>query len=47
MQKLTIAIIDDSPVMSRFLAIFLEKKYEVVTFSDSTEALQAIIFSSP
>ncbi len=42
MQKLTIAIIDDSPVMSRFLAIFFEKKYQVVTFSDSSEALEAI-----
>ncbi len=42
MQKRTILIIDDSPVMSRFLAIFLEKKYEVIPFSDSTDALEAI-----
>ena len=42
MQKLTIFIVDDSPVMCRFLALFLEKKYEVISFSDSTEALQSI-----
>lgn len=42
MEKPSILIIDDSPVMSRFLAIFLEKKYQVTTFSDSLEALNAL-----
>jgi DNA-binding response OmpR family regulator len=42
MQKLTIVVIDDSPFMSRFLAIYLEKKYTVITYSDSLEALEAI-----
>lgn len=39
MKKSTIIIIDDSPVMSRFLSIFLEKKYNVISFSDPIEAL--------
>jgi DNA-binding response OmpR family regulator len=42
MQKLTIAIVDDSPFMSRFLTIFLEKKYNVITFFDSQLALESI-----
>lgn len=42
MKKSTIVIIDDSPVMSRFLSIFLEKKYNVVTFTDPIEALKEL-----
>jgi DNA-binding response OmpR family regulator len=40
MQKLTIVIVDDSPFMSQFLAMYLEKKYTVITYTDSLEALE-------
>lgn len=42
MRKHTILIIDDSIVMSQFLSLFLEKKYNVISYCDSTEALLAI-----
>ena len=43
MQKLTILIIDDSSVMSHFLAnFFFKKNYNVISFTDSTKALKAI-----
>ncbi len=43
MQKLTILIIDDSSVMSYFLAnFFFKKNYNVISFTDSTKALKAI-----
>lgn len=42
MQKPTILIVDDSPMMTQFLSIFLNKKYEVVALNSSLEALTSI-----
>ena len=43
MQKPKILIVDDSPMMCRYLALFLEKKFEVVSFTDSVEALTEVM----
>lgn len=42
MQKHTIAIIDDSPMMTQFLKLFFESKYNVVTYHSSVEAITDI-----
>ena len=41
-QKPTVLIVDDSPMMCRYLGLFLEKKFEVLTYTDSVEALALI-----
>jgi DNA-binding response OmpR family regulator len=42
MQKPTIFIIDDSPMMTQFLSIFFEKKYHVIAYHNPLEAIQDI-----
>ena len=42
LQKPTVLIVDDSPVMCRFLGLFLEKKFEVISYTDSVEALALV-----
>ncbi len=42
MQKPTIFIIDDSPMMTQFLSIFFEKKYNVVAYQNPLNALEDI-----
>ena len=42
LQKSTILIVDDSPIMCRFLGLFLEKKFEVISYTNSVEALALI-----
>ena len=42
LQKPTVLIVDDSPMMCRFLGLFLEKKFEVISYTDSVEALSFI-----
>ena len=42
LQKSIVLIVDDSPVMCRFLGLFLEKKFEVISYTDSLEALALI-----
>lgn len=41
-QKKHLLIVDDAPVMSRFLALFLSQKYEVSTCENAAEALQLL-----
>lgn len=43
MQKPTIFIIDDSPMMTQFLSIFFEKKYNVVSYQNPLDALDDIM----
>lgn len=40
--KPTVLIVDDSPMMCRFLGLFLEKKFDVMSYTDSVEALALI-----
>ncbi len=42
MQKPTIFIVDDSPMMTQFLTIFFEKKYQVVAYHNPLEAIEDI-----
>ena len=42
MQKPTIFIVDDSPMMTQFLTIFFEKKYHVVAYLNPLEAIEDI-----
>ena len=42
-QKPKVLIVDDSPMMCRYLGLFLEKKFEVVSYTDSVEALTLIM----
>jgi DNA-binding response OmpR family regulator len=42
MQKPTILLVDDSPMMTQFLGIFLSKKYTVVTKNNPYHVLQEI-----
>lgn len=37
--KPTVLIVDDSPMMCRFLGLFLEKKFDILSYTDSKEAL--------
>lgn len=37
--KPTVLIVDDSPMMCRFLGMFLEKKFDILSYTDSKEAL--------
>ena len=41
--KPTVLIVDDSPMMCRYLGLFLEKRYEVLTYTNSVEALTLVI----
>lgn len=41
-QKPTVLIVDDSAIMCRFLGLFLEKKFDVMSYTDSIEALALI-----
>lgn len=40
--KPTVLIVDDSHIMCRFLGLFLEKKFDVMSYTDSVEALALI-----
>ena len=42
-QKPKVLIVDDSPMMCRYLGLFLEKKFEVVSYTDSIEALTLVM----
>ena len=42
LQKPTLLIVDDSPTMCRFLSLFLAKKFNIVSFTDSVQALSSI-----
>ena len=42
-QKPTVLIVDDSPMMCRYLGLFLEKRYEVLTYTSSVEALTLVM----
>ena len=42
-QKPKVLIVDDSPMMCRYLGLFLEKKFEVVSYTDSVEALTLVM----
>lgn len=42
MQKHTIAIIDDSPMITQFLTLFFDSKYNVVAYNNSSEAITDI-----
>lgn len=42
-QKPTVLIVDDSPMMCRYLGLFLEKRYEVFTYTDSVKALTLVM----
>ncbi len=42
LHKPTVLIVDDSPVMCRFLGLFLEKKFEVISYTHSDEALALV-----
>ena len=42
-QKPKVLIVDDSPMMCRYLGLFLEKKFEVVSYTDSVEALTLVL----
>ncbi len=42
-QKPKVLIVDDSPMMCRYLGLFLEKKFEIVSYTDSVEALTLVM----
>ena len=42
-QKPKVLIVDDSPMMCRYLGLFLEKKFEVFTYTDSVKALTLVM----
>jgi DNA-binding response OmpR family regulator len=42
-QKPTVLIVDDSPMMCSYLGLFLEKRFEVLTYTDSVEALTLVM----
>ncbi len=42
-QKPTVLIVDDSPMMCRYLGLFLEKNYEILTYTSSVEALTLVM----
>ncbi len=42
-QKPTVLIVDDSPMMCRYLGLFLKQKFEVLTYTDSVEALALVV----
>ncbi len=42
-QKPTVLIVDDSPMMCRYLGLFLEKRFEVLTYTDSIQALTLVM----
>ncbi len=42
-QKPTVLIVDDSPMMCRYLGLFLEKRYEALTYTSSVEALTLVM----
>lgn len=42
-QKPTVLIVDDSPMMCRYLGLFLEKRFEVLTYTDSVKALTLVM----
>ncbi len=42
-QKPTVLIVDDSPMMCRYLGLFLEKRFDVLTYTDSVEALALVV----
>ncbi len=42
-QKPTVLIVDDSPMMCRYLGLFLEKRFEVLTYTDSVKALSLVM----
>ncbi len=42
LQKPTVLIVDDSSIMCRFLGLFLEKKFEVISYTNSVEALALV-----
>ncbi len=43
LQKPTVLIVDDSPMMCRYLGLFLEKRFEVLTYTDSVKALTLVM----
>lgn len=42
-QKPTVLIVDDSPMMCHYLGLFLEQKFEILTYTDSLEALALVV----
>ncbi len=42
-QKPRVLIVDDSPMMCRYLGLFLEKRFEVLTYTDSVKALTLVM----
>lgn len=42
MEKTSVLIVDDSAVMCQFLTLFLEKKFEVSSFTNSQQALKSL-----
>ena len=42
MEKTQVLIVDDSAVMCQFLTLFLEKKFEVSSFTNAQQALKSV-----